>query len=246
MPVRSFLLLFALVGWSQGVALGDEAKPAAESHAESKEVDEEGWVTLFDGKSLDGWVTLEGEPVTQGWKVDDGALHCPGRVGSIYASKEYGDFDLRFEWKISKGGNAGIKYRMVHYPKGLFGQPGWLGCEYQMLDDETRKVDPENRSAAIYDLIAPNNEKELRPVGEYNEGRIVARGTKLEHWLNGKLVVEADTASDNWKERVAKSKFRVVPDFFTSPKGKIQLQDHGNKVWIRNIRIRELEPTASE
>ena len=187
-------------------------------------------------------MTLDGKPVTKGWKVEEGLLHCPGRVGSIYPEKEYGDFELVFEWKIAKGGNAGIKYRMVHYEKGLFGRANWLGCEYQILDDFNRNADPKNQTASIYDLVAASKEKKLNPHGEFNTGKIVAHGAKIEHWLNGERVVEADLASDEWKKQVANSKFGVVEGFFTSPKGKIQLQDHGNKVWFRKIKIRELEP----
>lgn len=235
----SFLLAFPLAMADEPTGTADTASPpneAAEANSDDKV-----WVELFDGKSLEGWVTLDGKPVTEGWKVDDGMLHCPGRVGSIYPKREYGNFELEFEWKIQKGGNAGIKYRMVHYEKGLFGRSNWLGCEYQIFDDHNRKAEPVNQTAAIYDILAPSDKKKLLPHDEFNKGRIVANGTKIEHWLNGEKVVEADIASDDWKTRVAKSKFGEVEGFFTSPKGKIQLQDHGNKVWFRSIKIRELE-----
>src|SRR5687768_11859625 len=90
---------------------------------------------LFDGKSLEGWVTAAGEPVRRGWTVEDGMLVRSGRGGSIYTAKEYGDFDLSFEWKIAPRGNSGVKYRVTHYEKGVYGNPGWLGCEYQIYDD---------------------------------------------------------------------------------------------------------------
>jgi hypothetical protein len=246
MSPRLVLVLFALLGWSQDVARGDEPNVAKVRVPSSQEDDKEGWVSLFDGKSLKGWVTGDGKPVTSGWEVDNGLLHCPGRVGSIYPVKQYGDFELEFEWRIAKGGNAGIKYRMVHYEKGLFGRSNSLGCEYQILDDFNRKVDPKNQTASIYDLIAPRQEKKLLPHDEFNTGRIVANGPKIEHWLNGERVVEADLTSDEWKAQVAKSKFGEVEGFFTSPKGKIQLQDHGNKVWFRTIKIREIEPAPGE
>lgn len=238
--VFAFLLalLFTVCPWA--IAEVPPADGAGDTAAAEQQKEPEEWVTLFDGKSLDGWVTGDGKPVTEGWKVEDGLLHCPGRVGSIYAAKEYGDFELEFEWKIQKGGNSGIKYRLVHYEKGLFGRPNSLGCEYQIFDDMNRKAAPVNQAAAIYDLIAPNDQKKLLPHNEFNKGRIVAHGPKLEHWLNGKLVVAADISSDEWKKQVAQSKFSVVPGFFTKPKGKIQLQDHGNKVWFRTVKIREL------
>lgn len=241
----AFLLSLSLLLVGQ-TARGEEPKePAQAAEAEKEESEakkaEEGWVELFDGKSLEGWVTGDGKPVTKGWKVDNGLLHCPGRVGSIYPAKEYGNFELEFEWKIQKGGNAGIKYRMVHYEKGLFGRANSLGCEYQIFDDHNRKAEPINQTASIYDIVPPSKDKKLLPHDEFNKGRIVANGAKIEHWLNGEKVVEADIASDEWKSQVAKSKFGVVEGFFTSPKGKIQLQDHGNKVWFRTVKIRELE-----
>lgn len=244
MSLRPLVLTVAFLLGPSSVMWADEPAVAntGDVNGEEKREQQHGWVDLFDGKSLDGWVTENGKPVTKGWKVDEGLLHCPGRVGSIYAAKEYGDFELEFEWKIQKGGNSGIKYRLVHYEKGLFGRPNSLGCEYQIFDDLNRKAAPVNQAAAIYDLIAPNDQKELRPHSEFNHGKIVAHGPKLEHWLNGKLVVEADISSDEWKQQVAQSKFSVVPGFFTKPKGRIQLQDHGNKVWFRTVRIRELPP----
>ena len=224
------------------VCHGALAEQPAEAITEGQDPpqQEQQWIDLFDGKSLAGWVNDLGQPVTKGWRVEEGLLHCPGRVGSIYPEQEYGDFELEFEWKIAKGGNAGVKYRMVHYKQGLFGRPSWLGCEYQIFDDLNRKIAPKNQTAAIYDIIAASDEKRLLPHDQFNTGRIVAHGTRIEHWLNGKRVVEVDIATDEWKALVANSKFSVVPGFFTAPKGKIQLQDHNDKVWFRTVKIREL------
>ncbi|HJQ80184.1 MAG TPA: DUF1080 domain-containing protein [Lacipirellulaceae bacterium] len=198
-------------------------------------------IKLFDGKSLEGWTTASGEPVTSGWTVEDGMLVRSGRGGSIYTAKEYGDFDLSFEWKIAPRGNSGVKYRVTHYEKGVYGNPGWLGCEYQIYDDLGRGARPRYSCGAIYELYAPSDSKKLRPVGEFNESRIVVHGTKIEHWLNGERIVEADINSDDWKRRVARSKFGDVDGFFSNPKGRIELQDHGAKVWFRNIVLRPLD-----
>jgi hypothetical protein len=198
-------------------------------------------VQLFDGKSLEGWTTRSGEPVTAGWTVEDGMLVRSGRGGSIYTAKEYGDFDLSFEWKIAPRGNSGVKYRVAHYKKGVYGNPGWLGCEYQIYDDVGRGTSPRHSTGSIYELYAPSSDKKLRPVGEFNDARIVVRGTKIEHWLNGEKIIEADTSSDDWKRRVARSKFGDVEGFFTNGKGRIELQDHGSKVWFRNIVLRPLD-----
>jgi hypothetical protein len=201
-------------------------------------------IPLFDGKSLDGWVTAGGEPVTTGWTVEDGMLVRTSRGGSIYTAKEYGNFDLSFEWKIAPRGNSGIKYRVAHYKKGVYGNPGWLGCEYQIYDDIGRGARPRYSSGAIYELYAPRGDKKLRPVGEFNQARIVVDGTKIEHWLNGVRIVDADTSSDEWKRRVGRSKFGDVEGFFANRKGRIELQDHGAKVWFRNMLLRPLDSAS--
>jgi hypothetical protein len=197
-------------------------------------------IRLFDGKSLTGWQTAGGKPVTRGWTVEDGMLVRTERGGSIFTTDEYGDFELSFEWKIARRGNSGIKYRVAFYEKGVYGNPGWLGCEYQLFDDVNRNTDPVHSSAAIYGLYAPARNKKLRPVGDFNESRIVVRGTRVEHWLNGDKVVEADTSTDDWKERIAASKFGDVAGFFRNAKGRIELQDHGSRVWFRRIELRPL------
>jgi 3-keto-disaccharide hydrolase len=197
-------------------------------------------IQLFDGKSLNGWTTKSGEPVTSGWTVEDGMLLRTSRGGSIYTAKEYGDFDLSFEWKIAPRGNSGVKYRVAYYKKGVYGFPGWLGCEYQVYDDLGRRAGPLHSTGAIYELYAPSSNKKLRPVGEFNDSRIVVRGTKIEHWLNGEKIIDADTNTDDWKRRVARSKFGDVEGFFANPQGRIELQDHGSKVWFRNIVLRPL------
>jgi hypothetical protein len=198
-------------------------------------------IRLFDGKSLSGWQTAGGKPVTQGWAVEDGMLVRASRGGSIFTVDEYGDFELTFQWKIARRGNSGIKYRVAFYEKGVYGNPGWLGCEYQLFDDANRRTDPIHSTASIYELYAPAADKKLRPVGEFNDSRIVVHGTKIEHWLNGEKVVEADTASEDWKQRIAASKFGNVAGFFHNAKGRIELQDHGHKVWFRKIELRPRE-----
>jgi hypothetical protein len=201
-------------------------------------------IQLFDGKSLDGWTTATGKAVTNGWAVENGELVRQGRGGSIFTAKEFGDFDLSFEWKIAARGNSGVKYRVAFYKKGVHGNPGWLGCEYQIYDDAARRPDPKFSTGAIYELVAPSADKQLRPAGQYNTSRIVVRGTKIEHWLNDKRIAEADVSSEDWKKRIAGSKFGEVEGFFKNRKGRIELQDHGHKVWFRNITLRKLDAQA--
>lgn len=192
---------------------------------------------LFDGKSLAGWVKADGTPAQagSGWEVADGILHRKGAGGDLYTAKEYGDFVLEWEWKISPGGNSGVKYRVTRYGNAL------LGIEYQLLDD-AKHADGKSathRTASIYDLFAAAADKPVKPVGEWNRSKVVVRGSHFEHWLNGAKVAECDTSDAAWKDAVAKSKFRKQPDWAQNRKGKILLQDHGNEVWFRNLTILE-------
>jgi hypothetical protein len=207
--------------------------PAADARAE------DGFIALFDGKTLSGWTDASGKPPSAGWEVVDGALHRKAfRAGNLVTERSFDNFDLRFEWKINKAGNSGLKYRTFPVPaKGLY------GCEYQILDDDNHPNGKKatTRCGALYDLYAPDEgQKVLKPVGEYNASRVVAQGTRLEHWLNGKKILEVDTASDEWKARIAKSKFRTFPEFAAEKPGPILLQDHNNEIWFRSIVIRPL------
>jgi len=190
------------------------------------------WESLFDGKTLKGWQSGKGAPVSKGWIVVDGCIHRESRGGDILSAEEYEDFELELEWKVAPKSNSGIKYRFK----------GGLGPEYQVLDDEQHGngKNPKTSAAAMYAMFACNDRKELKPLGEFNQARIVARGTKLEHWLNGKKVLEADTSSPAWASAKAASKFKGKKGYGEGA-GRILLQDHGDKVWYRNIRIRRLD-----
>lgn len=190
------------------------------------------WETLFDGKSLDQWTTTKGQPVTKGWVVQKGELNRPERGGAIITKKTYENFILEFEWKISEAGNSGVKYRFAN----------GLGIEYQILDDAKHKDGklPSHRAASFYDLKAAADDKPVKPVGEWNNAKIVAKGTKLEHWLNGKLVVSIDQSTEEWKNLLGKSKYKKAKNFGKGP-GNIQLQDHQDPVSFRNIRIQSLD-----
>lgn len=194
------------------------------------------WTSLFDGKSLSGWTSATGGKPGDGWKVEDSVIHRAGKSGDILSEKEYKDFEFEFEWKISAKGNSGVKYRVQKSPGG------WLGPEYQVLDDAGHpngKV-ADTTAASLYEIAPASKGKKLNPAGEWNVSRIVAKGTKLEHWLNGKLAVKIDTTSKEWEKLKKDSKFSKVDDFAGPAAGKILLQDHDDEVWFRNLRIREL------
>ncbi|MCR4342259.1 MAG: DUF1080 domain-containing protein [Gemmatimonadaceae bacterium] len=204
----------------------------------------DGWTALFDGSGLDHWRGYHREDLPSGWRVEDSVLaFVPGADGGDIVSRDqYGDFELTLEWRISEGGNSGIFYRAAEQRDNVWE----TGPEMQVLDN-ARHVDgrsPLTSAGANYGLYAPA-EDVTRPPGEWNEVRIVARGAHVEHWLNGRKLLEYEQGSPEWQERVRQSKFATMPDYGRQLRGYIALQDHGDRVWYRNIRIRRLgEPAA--
>jgi len=196
-----------------------------------------GWQLLFDGETTAGWRSVEAEGFpSEGWDVQDGALHHTRGGGDIVTERLYGEFELEFEWKVAPGANSGVKY-MVAPDDAEYA----YGPEYQVLDDDLHADAelPSHRAASLYDLAAQVGGTK-RPVGEYNRGRIVVRDGWIEHWLNGVRVVRVETAGAAWVAAHAASKYAGTPDFARTGAGRIALQDHGDEVWFRDLRIREL------
>jgi len=206
---------------------------------------EAGWIDLFDGRSLAGWHTIGESGVrADGWEIADGCLHLPAGAtgGDLVTDTTYGDFELELEWKVAPGTNSGIKYRVAETP----GASAMLGPEYQVLDDAAQPSTepPQLLAASLYALYEPSA-KQLAPLGSFNHTRIVARGTRIEHWLNGLRVLECDVGSADWETRRKASKFAPHADFARG-RGRIGLQDHGGEVWFRNLRVRDLENLPGE
>lgn len=199
------------------------------------------WIPLFDGKSLDGWKCANGSAPGRGWKVVDGILHLDGPGGNIVTAAQYSDFELVWTWKISPRGNNGIKYWVAAVGKE------WLGPEYQMIDDKGHPdalIGNKRSTASLYDVKPAAADKPLKPVGEWNESRVITRNHVIEHYLNGSLVCKIDTQSDEWKKLLASSKFRNKVGF-AAGKGQIMITDHEDKVWFKEIKIRALPPAKS-
>jgi hypothetical protein len=201
----------------------------------------DGWILLFDGQSQNGWRTFKGEE-NNSWEVVDGVLHCKpfdeaDKRGDIITLIQYDDFELAFDWKISAQGNSGVIFRATED----YDKPHFTGPEYQLLDDGgyPGEVKEQNFTAANYDMQAPVNKK-MNPVGEWNSSKIVANGNHIEHWLNGAKVLEYEIGSDEWNKQRASSKWKDVEGYAVPTRGHIDLQDHGNEVWFRNIKIKEL------
>lgn len=200
--------------------------------------DHDGWTVLFDGKSTGMWQDYKGGPVGEAWKIEDGSLTMSSKGGGNVATKAtYSDFDFRFEWKISKGGNSGI----IFLSRAGDGAPYMSGPEYQILDDAKHKDgrNPKTSAGSLYALIAAEG-KQLKPVGEWNSGRIVKNGANLQHWVNGKKVVETTIGDAAWDKMVADSKFKKWSQFGKTTKGHLVLQDHNDQVWYRNLKIKDL------
>ncbi|HMP78089.1 MAG TPA: DUF1080 domain-containing protein [Pirellulaceae bacterium] len=196
-------------------------------------------IRIFDGHSLNGWVTAGGEPAKGNWVAADGVLHRASAGGDLYYQHPVGDFELRFEWKIAPQGNSGVKYRVQQYGNQ------WLGCEYQIQDDRGEELNV-HATGSIYALYEPNRLKLQQPVGEWNVSRIVVFQNRVEHWLNGRLIVEAYPGSSDWRERVKRSKFAPHAGFGENQVGRIFLQDHGTEVWFRNLELTHLSSVCHE
>jgi hypothetical protein len=216
-----------------------------------------GWRLLFDGKTFNGWRGLGYDSVpTAHWKIENGTIRKladgavpllpdgqPAAGGDLMTTDTFRDFDLTWDWKISRAGNSGVKYN-VSEEISMANAPNHaaLGFEYQMLDDslhEDNKV-PSHRAGALYDLIPPGPNKILKPVGEWNSSRIIFRGNHGEHWLNGAKVVEFDLGTARMDSLMALSKYHSIPSFAQKRAGHIVLQNHVDEVFFRNIKIRSL------
>jgi len=206
----------------------------AQDNTLTEEEKKAGWKLLFDGKTTEGWKGYKKDKVSDGWKVVDGALVTKGKSGDICTVEEFQDFELQIDWKISPGGNSGIMYRVAE----TRGAPYETGPEYQVLDDEKHGdgKNPLTSAGSIY-AVYPPAKKVVKPVGEWNHTKIVLKGNHVEHWLNGEKVCEAEIASEDWNARVAKSKWAKVSSYAKETKGKIDLQDHGDAVEFKNIKI---------
>ncbi len=196
------------------------------------------WTPLFDGKTTKGWRSFKKtEFPTQGWVIEDGVLHHKPKAGGgdIITDASYDQFELTFEWKVGEGANSGLKYFILEER----GQP--IGHEYQLIDDARHpdaKLTPKRTTASFYDVLAPQSPV-TKPAGEWNESRILVKGNHVEHWLNGSRTVEYELGSAELKSAIEKSKFKTVKGFGEKVKGHILLQDHGDEVWFRNLRIRQ-------
>jgi inosose dehydratase len=230
-PKESALISRAYIEKELGRAVGPPATTLAA-----------GWTSLFDGKTVNGWRGYKKPDASSTrWRVENGTLTVPPKDGQdtrgardLISSATYDQFELAFEWRISPGGNSGVKYFVLEDMESA------IGHEYQVVDDDKHPdalIGPKRQTAALYDVL-PASSRPVKPVGEFNESRIIVNGTHVEHWLNGARVLQYELESPALAAAVAQSKFKGVARFGRRQKGHILLQDHGDAVWYRNVRIR--------
>jgi len=204
----------------------------------------DGFKPLFDGKSLDGWRGYKkADAADTRWKVENGLVTIDAKDGKdtrggrdIITAGTYDQFDLRWEWKVAQGGNSGLKYFVLE------DQTSAIGHEYQMIDDERHadaKIGPHRQTAAFYDVL-PAADRPLKPAGEWNSSQVIVKGKHVEHWLNGKRVLQYELDSPELSAAIAKSKFKDIARFGKPQRGHILIQDHGDQVTYRNVRIKPL------
>jgi hypothetical protein len=220
-----------------------------EDTTRTDQANNDGWTRLFDGVSTAGWHNYGGGPAGAAWKVADSAIYLDtsarkdGRVvggGNLVSDEEYENFDLKLEWKISKGGNSGIIF-YTNEDTSKYKEPYETGPEMQVVDNEGHpdgKIE-KHKAGDLYDLIACSK-MTVKPAGEWNQAEIKSLNGKLDLFLNGENVVSAMMWDDNWKKMIAGSKFKDMPGFGIYKKGHIVLQDHGDMVSYRNIEIKKL------
>ena len=210
---------------------------------------EEGWELLFDGKTIEGWHKYGTDSIGKAWVINDNSLHLEvsdkedwqaANGGDIISAKEYANFHLKLDWKISKDGNSGVIF-YIHEDANQYKFPWMTGPEMQVLDNEGHPDSKiiKHRAGDLYDLIT--SKETVKPAEEWNHAEIISNKGNLQFFLNGEKVVETTMWDDAWKKMIAGSKFHEFPGFGTYKTGKIGLQDHGNNVWFRNIKIKEIK-----
>jgi 3-keto-disaccharide hydrolase len=200
----------------------------------------DGWKLLFDGQTTAGWHGYKQKGMPEGWAVKDGALTRVAKTTDIVSDEEFANFELQFDWKIAKNGNSGLFFHVVESPK--YKETYYTGPEFQLLDNAGHpdgKNGPDRWAGANYALHAPTQNTAHGP-GEWNQCRLIVNNGHVEHWMNGAKVVEYELWSDDWKARVAKSKFTQWPDYGMAKSGRIALQEHGAEIAFRNLKIKVL------
>ena len=232
------------LGGAIAVAIALAAAPAAQDHVTPNTLAPneraEGWRLLFDGRTTAGWRGYRQRTLPDGWRVVDGALTRVGQAGDpgdIVTIEQFTDFELTLEWKLQVNGNSGVFYRVTEDDPIMW----HTAPEYQIIDNAYKEpLKPGQYTGANYDMHPPARDV-TKPIGSWNETRIVVRGAHVEHWLNGVKLVDYELWTPDWERRVRESKFKEYATYGRARRGYIGLQDHGAPAAFRNIKIRELK-----
>lgn len=228
-----------------GAVFSCEQKPNTLTSKEKAD----GWVLLFDGQTMNGWRDFNGTSLTGPWEVQDGTIWTDGEGddgnGYIVTDREYANFDLKWEWKIARGGNSGMIYHAVEGPQ--YKVPYVTGPEYQIIDDDNWEevngypLEPWQRCAVDYAMYVPDfDTRILKPAGQWNQSEIIFDNGHVTYLLNGKVTVEFDAWTPDWYARKDAGKWGHAPEYGLSRTGHICIQDHGYPAWFRNLKIKEL------
>ena len=199
-----------------------------------------GFRPLFDGQTQAGWRVYRGQGQSAGWKVQDGMLTKTTPTDDIISTEQFADFELTLDWRVSQAGNSGLFYRGTEEYEKIY----WSAPEYALLDDAFARDgrNPMTSAGAAHSLYAPPARGIVKPAGEWNTTRVIARGPHVEHWLNGTKLFEFEQWSAEWDAKVAASKFRAWPNFGKARRGHFAIQgDHGGEFALRNFCLRELQ-----
>lgn len=240
----SVAMMITAVATSSGPGMAAQTKDAASHNYLANDEKLAGWLLLFDGKTLEGWRGYNKKDASATrWKVEGGLLTVDAAQGQdtrgaldLITQHVFDSFELIFEWRIAPGGNSGVKYFVLEDREAA------IGHEYQVIDDEKHpdaKLGAKRQTASFYDVLAAEN-RPLKPAGSFNLSRIVVRGTTVQHWLNGVRVLQYELGSPALQAAIEGSKFAGIERFGKPQKGHILLQDHGDRVWYRNVKVRRI------
>ena len=241
--LHRLLLVATLVSVLPGCVSGTSASRSTQGGAKDSTTGG-AWISLFDGKDLSSFRGFRKDTIPPAWVVKDGCLvHMKSAgdhtaAGDLITREQYGDFELELEWKVTPGGNSGIFYHAAEDTNNI-----WENApEMQILDDSTHNDGKDRLTSAGADYaLYPAPVGAVKPVGDWNQVRIVADKGRIQYFLNGVKTCDFQRGGDDWKGRVARSKFSKMPKYATNSRGHIGLQDHGDEVWFRNIRVRSLD-----
>ena len=237
-PISSALSLTVLLLITACTSMRDDCCKVEDTRTTSSSPGD--WIVLFDGRPTEKLRGYRQDSFPKdNWMIENGALKTvPGKAVDLVTRDKFQNFELEYEWKVAPGGNSGVIYNASETEK----EPWMTGPEMQVLDDSKHPdgKNPKTTAGSLYALIAPNDQKKLMPVGQFNKARIVARNGHVEHWLNGAKILDYEWGSANVKERIRQSKFKDMPNFMSQAAGHIDFQHHGEEAWFRNMRVRKL------